>query len=62
MKSREWIQRLEKDGWRLRGVKGSHHIFTHPAKPGHISVPHPRNDLGKGLINKLLKAAGLKQE
>lgn len=62
MKSRELIERLEKDGWRLGGVKGSHHIFTHPVKPGHISVPHPRNDLGKGLINKLLKAAGLKQE
>ncbi len=36
------------------------HIFTHPAKPGHISVPHPRKDLGVGLVNKLLKQADLK--
>ena len=41
-------------------VKGSHHIFTHPSKPGHISVPHPKQDLGVGLVNKLLKQAGLK--
>jgi predicted RNA binding protein YcfA (HicA-like mRNA interferase family) len=60
MNSAELIRRLEQDGWRLRGVKGSHHIFTHPRKAGHISVPHPRKDLGKGLLNKLLKQAGLK--
>lgn len=31
-------------------------------KPGHISVPHPKNDLGVGLVSKLLKAAGLKEK
>jgi len=62
MKSKEVIRLLEADGWTLRGVKGSHHIFTHPAKPGHVSVPHPKNDLGKGLVNKLLKQAGIKEE
>ena len=51
---------LEKDGWTERGCKGSHHIFTHPAKPGHISVPHPKLDLGVGITHKLLKQAGLK--
>ncbi len=42
MKSSELIKRLEADGWLLCGIKGSHHIFTHPVKPGHISVPHPQ--------------------
>jgi len=51
---------LEKDGWILRGSKGSHHIFIHPVKTGHISVPHPKKDLGIGLVQKLLKQAGLK--
>ena len=58
--SAEIIKRLQDDGWGLRGVKGSHHVFTHPTKPGHISVPQPRKDLGIGLVNKLLKQAGLK--
>jgi predicted RNA binding protein YcfA (HicA-like mRNA interferase family) len=62
MKSKELIQLLEADGWKLRGAKGSHHIFTHPDKPGHISIPHPKSDLGKGLINKILKQAGLEKE
>jgi predicted RNA binding protein YcfA (HicA-like mRNA interferase family) len=60
MKSKEIIKLLLENGWILRGVKGSHHIYTHPAKKGHISVPHPKNDLGAGMVHKLLKQAGLK--
>lgn len=60
MNSKELIKRLETEGWVLRSVKGSHHIYTHPSQPGHISVPHPKRDLGAGLIHKLLKQAGLK--
>ena len=60
MTSAELIKQMEKAGWILRGVKGSHHIFNHPAIPGHVCVPHPRKDLGIGLIHKLMKQAGLK--
>lgn len=60
MNSKELISKLEKDGWTIRGSKGSHHIFIHPIKTGHISVPHPKKDLGIGLVQKLLKQAGLK--
>lgn len=60
MNSKEIIKRLEQDGWTLRSVKGSHHVYIHPSKPGHISVPHPKKDLGAGLVSKLLKQAGLK--
>lgn len=47
------IEQLEADEWTLRGVKGSHHIFTHPSKPGPSSVPHSKQDLGVGLVHKL---------
>lgn len=60
MNSRDVIKLLEADGWTLRSVKGSHHIFRHPSKPGHLSVPHPKKDLGTGLVHQLLKQAGLK--
>jgi predicted RNA binding protein YcfA (HicA-like mRNA interferase family) len=58
--SKTLIKKLESDGWILRRVKGSHHIFVHPTKSGHLSVPHPKGDLGKGLVNALLKQAGIK--
>jgi predicted RNA binding protein YcfA (HicA-like mRNA interferase family) len=60
MKSGDLIKLLERDGWTLRGVKGSHHMFTHPQKPGHVAVPHPKKDLGTGLVASILKQAGLK--
>ena len=60
MRSAEIIKRLEAEGWLLRGVRGSHHVFSHPQRGGHISVPHPKKDLGLGLAHKLLKQAGLK--
>jgi len=41
-------------------VKGSHHVYRHPTLPGHISVPHPKKDLGIGIMTKLLRQAGLK--
>jgi predicted RNA binding protein YcfA (HicA-like mRNA interferase family) len=60
MRSADLIKLLEADGWKLRSVKGSHHVFAHSSRPGHISVPHPKKDLGSGLVHKLLKQAGLK--
>ena len=64
MRSAELIKLLEAEGWGLRGVRGSHHVFNHPQRGGHISVPHPKKDLGLGLglcfVHKLLKQAGLK--
>lgn len=59
MNSKDLISKLTRDGWFLDRVKGSHDIYKHPAKAGHISIPHPKKDLGAGLVAKLLKAAGL---
>ncbi len=60
MQSADLIKILKANGWTLRNVSGSHHVFCHPTKPGHISVPHPKKDLGTGLVRRLLKDAGLR--
>jgi len=60
MKSIDLIRDLQKAGWVLDRVVGSHNIFKHPTRPGHLSVPHPKRDLGIGLVRKLQKQAGLK--
>lgn len=60
MKSRELIRELEEAGWRLDRVRGSHHMFHHPEKPGLIVVPHPRDEIGPGLLAKILRQAGLR--
>jgi len=60
MKSSELIKKIEASGWALRSINGSHHIFINPDTGAHISIPHPKKDLGVGLVNKILKQAGLK--
>jgi len=53
---------IEKDGWRFDRQKGSHKVYIHPTKPGHVVVPdHGKNaDIKKGTENNILKQAGLK--
>jgi len=60
LKSADVIRELEQAGWTLRRKVGSHHIFIHATRPGHITVPHPKKDLGKGLVHKIRKQAGLR--
>lgn len=56
--SKRLIKRLEKAGFVLHRIKGSHHIFKHIN--GHrVVVPHPKKDLPKGTFNAILKQAGL---
>jgi len=60
MKSEDLIRERKKAGWIEDRVSGSHHIFKHPTTAGHLTVPHPRKDLGKGLVHKIRKRARLK--
>ena len=59
MKSTDFIRELTKAGWTLDRVRGSHHVFKHAKRPGHVVVPHPKKDLGKGLVSAIRKQAGL---
>jgi predicted RNA binding protein YcfA (HicA-like mRNA interferase family) len=59
MTSNDLIKELKADGWVLERVHGSHHIFRHPQRAGIVVVPHPKKDLGKGLIKAIRKQAGL---
>lgn len=62
MHSKKVIERLIRDGWSLRASKGSHHVFIHPIKRGHVVVPHPKKDLGLGLTRSIFKQAGICKE
>ena len=57
MKSADLIRELKSAGWTLDRVRGSHHVFTHPQHGAHIVVPHPKKDLGPGLVAAIRKQA-----
>ncbi len=58
MNSAAIIRRLEREGWVRAGGKGDHVKFKHPAKPGHLVVPHPRKDLAPGTLRNIFRQAG----
>lgn len=42
---KEFVKLLEKKGWFLKRINGSHYIFAHPQKIEIISVPVHKNDV-----------------
>jgi predicted RNA binding protein YcfA (HicA-like mRNA interferase family) len=59
MNSRDVIRALEADGWVEVARKGSHAQFKHPAKPGRVTVPHPKRDLPLGTLRSIERQSGL---
>lgn len=59
MSSAELIRELELAGWQRNRIRGSHHVFKHPQRPGQLVVRHPKKDLGVGLVAAIRKQAGL---
>ena len=51
---------LEKNGWFLDHVSGSHHVYMHPNNPAILSVPvHAGKTLKTGMQHGILKTASL---
>ena len=51
---------LERHGWFLQRIHGSHHIYSQPGNRAILTVPVDGNrDLKRGLLRQLLKDAGL---
>ncbi|MBD3653970.1 type II toxin-antitoxin system HicA family toxin [Kangiella sp.] len=59
MKSGDLINLIEKAGWELVRVKGSHHHFKHKDYPELLTIPHPKKDIPKGTLRNILKVARL---
>ena len=59
MKSADLVRQLKAAGWALDRVRGSHRVFRRPARPGHVVAPHPKKDLGVGLVAAIRRQAGL---
>jgi predicted RNA binding protein YcfA (HicA-like mRNA interferase family) len=51
---------VQKRGWQLARVHGSHHVFTMPGRRERLVIPiHGNRPLKTGLLRSLMKIAGL---
>ena len=55
---REFARLVERHGWRLLRVIGSHHIYGRPGSVVRLSIPiHGNKSLKSGLLRHLIKLA-----
>ena len=56
------IKILEKRGFVLSRIKGSHHLFYHPETKRRVVVPVHKRDLPAGTLLEILKQAGIERD
>jgi predicted RNA binding protein YcfA (HicA-like mRNA interferase family) len=60
IRSSNVIAALRADEWYEVSTKGRHVQFKHHAKPGRVTVPHPKRDLPIGTLKNIEKQPALK--
>ena len=58
MKDKDLLKLLQKNGWKIERIRGSHHILIKGDKTE--TVPVHGRDVPIGLLNAILKRTGLK--
>lgn len=59
MRFREVEKVLLNDGWSLKASKGSHNHYTHPSKPGKVTIPNHSGDLDPRTVKSIAKQSGI---
>ena len=60
LRGRAVIAALERGGFRVHHIKGSHHVLRHPSRPrARVVVPVHRRDVPAGTLRAIIKQAGL---
>lgn len=59
-KPQQVIKALERAGFQLERISGSHHHFKHPLAPTlFVSVPYHNQDLKTGTLAAIIKQTGM---
>jgi predicted RNA binding protein YcfA (HicA-like mRNA interferase family) len=60
---KDFCKLLEKHGWKLLRIQGSHHIYGKAGVDVRLSVPvHGNKTLKTGLLRHMFKIAGIAEE
>jgi len=60
--AKQLAKALERAGWRLARVTGSHHHFVHPTKRRAVVIPMHPGDLKRPLVAGVLKDAEITRD
>ena len=62
LKGKELIRVLEQKGFAIQRIRGSHHSLRHPDGRYTVVPMHAGENIGPGLLLKILKDVDLKKE
>ena len=59
---KELCKILEKKGWQLKTIHGSHHVYMKEGRKERITIPvHGNKDLKLGLLKSIMKIAFIEE-
>lgn len=53
---------LEKKGFVLDRIRGSHHVYCHPDLDVTVTIPFHKKEVGKGLLIEIIKQAKISRK
>jgi predicted RNA binding protein YcfA (HicA-like mRNA interferase family) len=62
LNSNKVIRILEKKGFILKRVTGSHYIYFHPETKKRVTVPYHSKDIPKGTLLQILEDSGISKD
>jgi predicted RNA binding protein YcfA (HicA-like mRNA interferase family) len=61
LSGKELCKILKNNDWKLKTIKGSHHVFMKEGRKERISIPvHGNKSLKRGLVKAIIKLADIK--
>jgi predicted RNA binding protein YcfA (HicA-like mRNA interferase family) len=60
--SKEFLKILQKIGFKIDHISGSHYILRNPANNKRITIPFHLKDLPPGTVNSILKSVGVSRD
>lgn len=63
LRPREVLSALQRGGFEIHHVSGSHYILRHPERPGtRVTLPFHRGDLKRRTLESIVEQAGFSTE
>lgn len=62
VKPKQLVRALERAGWHLDRVRGSHYLMAHPDRDQMVSIPYHNRDMKAGLLSGILSSAGISRD
>ncbi|MGD0454487.1 MAG: type II toxin-antitoxin system HicA family toxin [Solirubrobacteraceae bacterium] len=62
IRPKQLIRALERNGWQVDRVRGSHYIMAHPDRDQMVPVPYHNRDIKAGTLSGILNSTGISRD